>query len=44
MAFYFKNTKKHVIMKEKDEEVYKKTFVDFVKKKTFLIKLEIIVT
>ena len=43
MAFYFKNTKKD-IMTDKDEEVYKKTtYVDFVKKKYCLIKLEIIV-
>ena len=44
-AFYFKNTKKDIIMTEKDEEDY---IIDnicrFCEKKTNLIKLEIIVT
>ena len=45
MAFYFKNTKKDIIVTDEDEEDYrKKTFVDFVKNLLSLIKLEIIVT
>ena len=45
MAFYSKNTKKDIIMTEEDEEDFrKKIFVDFLKKKLIVIKLEIIVT
>ena len=45
MAFYFKNTKKDIIMTDEDEEDFRNiTFVDFVKKILNLIKLEIIVT
>ena len=45
MAFYFKKTKKDIIMTDKDEEDYKNNnFVDFVKSLLNLIKLEIIVT
>ena len=45
MAFFYRNTKKDIIMTEEDEEDFKKkiTFVDFVKKKQFLIKLKITV-
>ena len=46
MAFYFNNTKKDIIMTEEDEEDFKKikTFVDFVKRKYYLIKFVILVT
>ena len=45
MAFYFKNIKKEINMKDKDEKIIEMiTFADFVKKKYCLIKLEIIVT
>ena len=45
MAFYFKNTKKDIIMTEKDYEVFRNNnVVDFLKKILNLIKLEIIVT
>ena len=45
MAFYFKNTKKDIIMKKKDEEDFRNNNIcDFVKKILNLIKLEIIVT
>ena len=45
MAFFFKNIKRDIIMTQEDEKDYKKRtiFVDFVTKKLFLIKLEIIV-
>ena len=43
MAFYFKNTKKDIIMKKKMKIIEMITFVDFVKKKSYLIMLEIIV-
>ena len=44
MTFYFKETKKDIIMTEEDEEDSKKiAFVDFVKKKYYLIKFVIIV-
>ena len=43
-AFFFKNTKKDIVMAEDDEEDYRKTiFVDFVKKKYYLIKFVVIV-
>ena len=42
MNFYFKNTKQDIIMTEKTKKTLKMiTFVDFVKKRSFLIKLEI---
>ena len=43
MAFHFKNTNKDIIMTEKDEEDFKNKIiiVDFVKRKYYLIKLEI---
>ena len=45
MAFYFKNTKKDIIMTEKDEEDYRNNNIcRFVKKVLIVIKLEIIVT
>ena len=44
MAFYFKNTKKDIIMTDDDEEEYKNDNVDFAKKKYYPIKSEIIVT
>ena len=45
MAFYFKDTKKDIIMTQEDEENFRnKVFVDFVKNILNLIKLEIIVT
>ena len=44
LIFYFKNTNKDIIMTKEDEEDNKIiTFVDFVKRKYYLIKLEIIV-
>ena len=45
-AFYFKNTKKEIILTEEDEEdnVNKKTCIFFIKIMLYLIKLEIIVT
>ena len=43
MAFYFKNTNKDIVMTEEDMEDFKKIFVNFVKKKLNLIKLDIIV-
>ena len=44
MAFCFKNTKKDIIMTEKDEEHYKNTKIcRFCEKILILIKLEIIV-
>ena len=45
MVFYFKNTRKDIIMTEDDEKGFKKiTFVDFVEKILNVIKLEITVT
>ena len=45
MTLYFKETKKDFIMSKKMKKILKTIiFVDFVKKKLFLIKLEIIVT
>ena len=45
MAFYFKNTKKDIVMTEEDEEDYRNNIIcHFVKKILSLIKLEIIVT
>ena len=45
MAFYFKNTNKDIIMTDEKRKTLKIiTFVDFVKKKYYLIKLENIVT
>ena len=45
MAFYFKNTKKDIILSKEGEEAYRKTvFVDFLKEKYYLIKFVIIVT
>ena len=44
MAFFFKNAKEIIIRTEKNEENYKKKIlVNFVKKKLFLIKFEMIV-
>ena len=44
MAFYFKNTKRDIIMIEKDEKQYRKnTICDFVGKILNLMKLQIIV-
>ena len=44
MAFYFKNTKKDIIMTKKMKKILKITiFVDFVKKKYYLIEFVIIV-
>ena len=44
MTFHFENTKKDIIMTQENREDFeKKTFVDFVKQKLFLIKLEITV-
>ena len=46
MAFHFKKTKEDIIKTEEDEEDFKKikTFVDFVKRKYYLIKFVILVT
>ena len=45
MAFYFKNTKKDIIMTEENEEDYRiNNICRFCEKKLNLIKLEIIVT
>ena len=44
MAFYFKNTKKDIVLTEEDEEGYKNNnIVDFVKEKYHLINFVIIV-
>ena len=44
MVFYFKETKKDIIMTQEDEEDYKKIiFVDFARKILNLIKLVITV-
>ena len=45
IAFYFKNTKRDINMTKEDREGFKKIIlVDFVKRKYYLIKLEITVT
>ena len=45
MAFYFKNTKKDIIMTEENEEDFRNDNIcRFCEKKICLIKLEIIVT
>ena len=45
MAFYFKYTKKDILMTEEDEEDYKNDNIcRFSEKKYYLRKLEIIVT
>ena len=45
MVFYFRNTKKDIIMTKEDEEDYGKTiFVNFVNEKFYLIKFVIIFT
>ena len=44
MAFYFKNSKKDIILTEEDEEDYKNNnILDFERKILNMIKLEIIV-
>ena len=45
MAFYFKNTKKDIVMTDDDEEDYRTNNIcRFCEKKWFLIKFVIIVT
>ena len=44
MIFYFKNTRKHIIMTRKMKKILKIKLVDFMKKILTLIKLEITVT